>query len=117
AVWGCFSPPGEGWPSRCPACCRGPRRPSSPRRRRRAKSRVRALASPASLKGVLSAREAATALVEGLRRGGAEAEALPIADGGEGTADVLGAEVRKLVPVPDAFGRPREAPLRAFPDG
>jgi glycerate kinase len=50
---------------------------------------VRALASPASLKGVLSARHAAAALAEGMRRGGAEAEELPVADGGEGTLDVL----------------------------
>jgi len=78
---------------------------------------VRALASPASLKGVLSAREAAALLAEGFRRGGADAEELPIADGGEGTADVLGARVRELVPVHDAFGRPREAPIRALPNG
>jgi glycerate 2-kinase len=50
---------------------------------------VRALASPASLKGVLSARQAAAALAEGLRRGGAEAREFPVADGGEGTLDVL----------------------------
>jgi glycerate 2-kinase len=50
---------------------------------------VRALASPASLKGVLSAREAAAALAEGLRAGGAEAEEVAVADGGEGTLDVL----------------------------
>jgi glycerate kinase len=50
---------------------------------------VRALASPASLKGVLSARNAAAALAEGLRRGGVGAEELPVADGGEGTLDVL----------------------------
>jgi glycerate 2-kinase len=50
---------------------------------------VRALASPASLKGVLSAREAAEALAEGMRSAGAEAEKLPVADGGEGTLDVL----------------------------
>jgi glycerate 2-kinase len=50
---------------------------------------VRALASPASLKGVLSAREAAEALAEGMRSAGAEAEELPVADGGEGTLDVL----------------------------
>jgi glycerate kinase len=73
---------------------------------------VRALASPASLKGVLSARDAAAALAEGLRIGGAEAEELPIADGGEGTADVLDARVRDFVTVPDAFARPREAPIR-----
>lgn len=78
---------------------------------------MRALASPASLKGVLSAREAAALLASGLRAGGAEAEALPIADGGEGTAEVLGAAVTALVEADDAFGRPREAPLRQLPDG
>jgi glycerate 2-kinase len=77
---------------------------------------VHALASPASLKGVLSAREAAAVLAEGLRAGGAEAEELPIADGGEGTGEVLGARVVARVQVPDAFGRPREAPIRGLPD-
>ena len=47
---------------------------------------MRALASPASLKGVLSAREAAWLLAEGFGRAGVEAEQVPIADGGEGTA-------------------------------
>jgi glycerate kinase len=78
---------------------------------------VRALASPASLKGVLSAREAATVLAEGLRAGGAEADELPIADGGEGTGEVLGARVVARLSVPDAFGRPRDAPIRVLADG
>jgi glycerate kinase len=78
---------------------------------------VSALASPASLKGVLSARDAAALLAKGFRRGGADASELPIADGGEGTAEVLGAEVRERVRVSDAFGRPREAPIRALADG
>jgi glycerate kinase len=78
---------------------------------------VRALASPASLKGVLTAGEAAAALAAGLRAGGVDAVELPIADGGEGTADVLGARVREWVAVADAFGRPREAPVRELPDG
>jgi len=78
---------------------------------------VHALASPASLKGVLSARDAAALLAEGFRRGGVEAKALPIADGGEGTAEVLGARVRERVRVSDAFGRPRDAPIRALADG
>ena len=78
---------------------------------------MRALVSPASLKGVLSAREAAALLAEGLRRGGAEAVELPIADGGEGTGDVLGARASVQVTVPDAFGRPREAPVRELADG
>ena len=47
------------------------------------------LASPASLKGVLSARDAAAALAAGLRRAGVDCTTLPVADGGEGTADVL----------------------------
>ncbi len=50
---------------------------------------MRALACPASLKGVLTAPEAAAALAEGLRAGGAEATELPVADGGEGTAEAL----------------------------
>jgi glycerate kinase len=56
-------------------------------------------------------------LAEGFRRGGADASELPIGDGGEGTAEVLGAQVRKRVRVSDAFGRPREAPIRALADG
>jgi glycerate kinase len=78
---------------------------------------VLALASPASLKGVLSAREAASLLAEGLRRGAADAEEVPIADGGEGTGDVLGARATAWVTAPDAFGRPREAPVRTLADG
>ena len=48
-----------------------------------------ALASPASLKSVLKPVEAALALAVGLREGGAEALELPVADGGEGTAEVI----------------------------
>jgi len=43
------------------------------------------LACPASLKGVLSARDAAAAIA----RGFADCDELPLADGGEGTADVV----------------------------
>jgi glycerate kinase len=78
---------------------------------------VRALASPASLKGVLTAAEAAEALAAGFARAGVEAEELPLADGGEGTAAVLGARVLRTYSVHDAFGRPREAPLHVLPDG
>jgi glycerate 2-kinase len=80
---------------------------------------VRALACPASLKGVLSAREAAAALAEGLRAW-VEADELPVADGGEGTLDALhsalGGEWREVT-VGDAFGRPRRARWLALPDG
>jgi glycerate kinase len=80
---------------------------------------VRALACPASLKGVLAAREAAAALAEGLRSW-AEVDELPVADGGEGTLDVLhsalGGEWREAE-VSDAFGRPRVARWLVTPDG
>jgi glycerate kinase len=66
---------------------------------------VRALASPASLKGILSAVEAAALLAEGLERGGADALALPVADGGEGTAEVIGGETNEAR-VSDPLGRP-----------
>jgi glycerate 2-kinase len=78
---------------------------------------VRALASPASLKGVLSGREAASLLAKGLARAGVEVEESPIADGGEGTAEMLGAGLLRKVPVHDAFGAPREAPVWALNDG
>jgi glycerate kinase len=81
---------------------------------------VRALASPASLKGVLSAGEAAAALAEGLRAGGAEATELPVADGGEGTLDVLapalGGEWLEAE-VCDPLGRPVRARWLVLEDG
>ena len=81
---------------------------------------MRALSCPASLKGVLSAEAAATALATGLRAGGADAVELPLADGGEGTAATLfatlGGEWRQAA-VHDAFGRPRVAPWLLLPDG
>jgi glycerate 2-kinase len=52
--------------------------------------RLRALACPASLKAVLSARSAAAALAEGFSEAGVECVQLPLADGGEGTVDALG---------------------------
>ena len=78
---------------------------------------MRALACPASLKGVLSARDAAHLLARGFADVGSEADECPIADGGEGTAEVLGARELRRVSVHDAFGRPREAPLYGLDDG
>jgi glycerate 2-kinase len=52
---------------------------------------VRALASPGSCKGVLTPIEAALALGAGLRAAGVEAIELPVADGGEGTTEVIAA--------------------------
>ena len=81
---------------------------------------VRALLCPASLKGVLDARAAANALAEGLEAVGAEAERLPVADGGEGTAEALhaalGGEWRDAV-VSDPLGRPVQAGWLRLPDG
>ena len=80
---------------------------------------ARALACPASLKGVLSAHDAAAALAEGMRSW-AEVDELPVADGGEGTLDVLhsalGGEWREAE-VSDAFGRPRVARWLVIADG
>ena len=81
---------------------------------------MRALACPASLKGVLSAAEAAAALAAGFREAGLEADECPIADGGEGTADVLhaafGGDWREAL-VADPLGRPVTARWLALPDG
>jgi glycerate kinase len=81
---------------------------------------VRALLSPTSLKGVLSAREAAAALAEGFRLEGADVVELPVADGGEGTGEVLqlglGGEWRSAR-VSDPLGRPIAARWLALPDG
>jgi glycerate kinase len=81
---------------------------------------VRALASPASLKGVLTAVEAAMALAAGLRGAGVDAEELPVADGGEGTAEVIaaarGGEWRAAA-VSDPLGRTVEARYLVLEDG
>ena len=69
---------------------------------------ARALACPASLKGVLSAREAAAALEDGFADAGIECIPLPLADGGEGTVDAL-CDLVGYVAARDAFGCAREA--------
>jgi glycerate 2-kinase len=81
---------------------------------------VNALASPASLKGVLSAREGAAALAEGFRAAGAEATELPVADGGEGTIDAFESAVggeRRSAPAHDPLGRELDAEWLALSDG
>ena len=81
---------------------------------------LRALVAPDSFKGTFSAREVAHAIAEGLRSAGREAEELPVADGGEGTMNVLmaalGGELRRLT-VSDPLGRPVEAGFALLPDG
>lgn len=78
---------------------------------------MRALLCPASLKGALSARAAASALARGL---GGSATELPIADGGEGTAAAfeaaLGGEWLEAR-VRDPLGRPHSARWLVLPDG
>jgi glycerate 2-kinase len=82
---------------------------------------VRVLACPASLKGVLTAVEAAAALGRGARRvPGIEVVELPVADGGEGTLEVVALArggVWRGVDVHDAFGRPRRARWLQLEDG
>jgi glycerate kinase len=81
---------------------------------------TRAVCCPDSLKGVLSAREAAGALAAGFRRAGVDAVELPLADGGEGTADVLHAALGgewHAATVSDPLGRPVVARFLLLPDG
>src|SRR5687768_5283297 len=82
--------PGWGWSWSWGWSCRisaaAAKRQSSPRR---------VLCAPNAFKGSLTAREAAAAMARGVRRAGAEAMLLPVADGGDGTAAVLGGRVRR----------------------
>lgn len=69
---------------------------------------------------MLSASAAAEALAEGLRDGGADAVQLPVADGGEGTAEAFGAALGgewREAEVADPLGRPHRARWLALPDG
>lgn len=80
-----------------------------------------ALASPASLKGVLSPQAAALSLATGMRRvPGVDVDEAPVADGGEGTAAViqqaLGGTWQKAA-VSDALGRPIVAAWLLMDDG
>jgi glycerate 2-kinase len=78
------------------------------------------LVAPDSFKGTFSAREAAAAIADGLRGAGRETHELPVADGGEGTMDVLvsalGGDVR-TVTASDPLGRRVEASFALLPDG
>jgi glycerate 2-kinase len=76
--------------------------------------------APDSFKGTFSAAEVARAIADGLRDAGRETRELPVADGGEGTMEVLGSalggEVRPAK-VSDPLGRPVEAAFALLPDG
>ena len=66
------------------------------------------LVAPDKFKGTLSAAEVAAAIAAGLRAAGREAVELPVADGGEGTADALGAQ-RHQARALDPLGRETDA--------
>src|SRR3954451_20070317 len=69
---------------------------------------MRLLAAPDKFRGTLSAHDAAAAIAAGAERAGWAAEELPLADGGEGTLDVLGGWNRRTL-VSGPLGEPVEA--------
>jgi glycerate kinase len=74
------------------------------------------LAAPDKFRATLSAREAAQAIALGAERAGWTAVELPLADGGEGTLDVLGGGNRRTR-VSGPLGDPVEAAWRLEEDG
>ncbi len=74
------------------------------------------LAAPDKFRGTLSAREAAAAIAAGAARAGWTAAELPLADGGEGTLDVLGGGNRRTT-VTGPLGKPVETEWRLEDDG
>jgi glycerate 2-kinase len=78
------------------------------------------LVAPDSFKGTIAAPDVAAAVARGLRAVEREPEELPVADGGEGTMEVLvralGGEVRTIA-ASDPLGRPVEASFALLPDG
>lgn len=77
---------------------------------------MRLLAAPDKFRGTLTAREAAAAIAAGAARAGWETRELPLADGGEGTLDVLGGGNR-LTTVTGPLGEPVDAAWRLEEDG
>lgn len=84
---------------------------------------MKVLVCPDSFKGSLGAAEAAAAIAEGWRAARPEDEVttLPLADGGDGTLDVVAAAVegaqRCTVEIADARGRAAAGDWLALPDG
>jgi glycerate kinase len=79
-----------------------------------------ALVAPDSFKGTFTAAQVATAIATGLRAAGREAVELPVADGGEGTMDVLAAALggeRRTARVSDPLGRPVDGAFVLLPGG
>ena len=80
----------------------------------------RVLVAPDKFKGTFAAADVAAALARGARAAGWQAVELPLADGGEGTADaLLAARGGRRVPAAahDALGRPVEARFALLGDG
>ncbi len=81
---------------------------------------MRFLVAPDSFKGTFDASEVAEAIAAGVEEGGAEADRCPVADGGEGTMDVLlgalGGE-RRTAAVHDPLRRPIDAEFALLGDG
>lgn len=81
---------------------------------------MRFLVAPDSFKGTFDAGAVAEAIAEGIEEGGGEADRCPLADGGEGTMEVLlaalGGELRQ-VEVHDPLRRPIEAGFALLGDG
>ncbi len=80
----------------------------------------RVVCAPDKLRGALDAFEAADRLAAGVRRAGGEPLAFPLADGGEGTLEVVcaaGAAKRVELSARDALGRLRCAAIGDCGDG
>ena len=78
------------------------------------------LCAPDKFRGSLDTEEAAEALAEGARAAGCEAVCHPLADGGEGTMELVrrARSGRRIeIVVPDALGRPRTAAIALLDDG
>ncbi len=74
------------------------------------------LVAPDKFRGTLTARQAAAAIAAGAARAGWAAVELPLADGGEGTLDVLGGGNRRTT-VTGPLGEPVDAEWRLEEDG
>ena len=74
------------------------------------------LVAPDKFKGTFTATEVAAAIAAGLRDGGREAIELPVADGGEGTAESLGGR-RMPARAEDALGREVDAAFHWLDEG
>ncbi len=80
----------------------------------------RVLVAPDAFKGTFSAAAVADALGRGFATAGWEADRCPVADGGEGTLEILVAALdgwRELVSATDPLGRPVDAELGFIEDG